>query len=144
MIHEIKTSPAYDRRRETPNYGQHPLEFHFITRGDEGALVFTLVTGWYIEAQRRAQIGDSGSFATIEKSEYCLVNFHKRATIHDCTDHDPTDHCDWIGGPCVAHEPFGCTGKDIGNLFFTLLTEGLDALWREMDRHYEEITKCPA
>ena len=139
MIHEIKTSPAYDRRRETPNYGQHPLEFHFITRSEAGALVFTLTTGWYIEAQRRAQIGDSGSFATIEKSEYCVLVFHKAATIHDCVDNDPHEHCDWIDGPCVAHEPFGLTGKPIGDLFMTLLSEGLEGFWREMDRHFEEI-----
>ena len=138
----IRTSPAYDRRNETPNYGQHPLEFHFIVRDERGALAFTFVTGWYIEEMRQAQIGESGSFREHRSSEYCRLSLHVPATLENSVDHDPHENCGWLNGDsCQASEPFGGTGEAIGDLAMTLITEGLDGLWRAMEKHFEELMK---
>lgn len=135
MIHQIKTSPAYD----TAEYGQHPFEFHFLCQDTEGVLCFTLVTGWRIRLQNASRIGTSASFTDAPKSEYCLLSFHKHATLLDCVDNEPHENCGWLDGPCIAHEPFGCTGHEIGDLFMTFITEGLEGLWVAMDKIYEEI-----
>lgn len=139
MIHEIRTSPGYDRRGETPNYGQHPLELHFLVRGDEGALVFTVVTGWPPSELKSRQIGSSGSFSSFTGAPYCVCSFHAVAALTNVIDNDPHEDCGWLGCACVAHEPFGYTGKALGDLFFTLNFSPLEEFWALMDKHYKEI-----
>lgn len=133
----IRTSPAYDRRDEPPNYGQHPLEIHFIVKGEKGALVFTVDTGWYIEALNKARLDET--FYDLSTSVVTMCSFHAPATIANSVDKDPHEYCEWLNEPCQAHTPFGYTGKALGDLFMTLVSEGLDALWLALEKHYEEI-----
>lgn len=144
MERMIKISPAYDKRNETPNYGQHGLEFHFVTRDAAGALAFSIHTGWYIEAMKRAQIGDSGTFREHPTSQYCRCSFHAFATLENSIDEWPTEHCGWLDdAPCQSHEPFDGIGREIGELFFALLTKPLDEFWQLMESHHVAISKEP-
>lgn len=134
----ILTSPAYDHRHETPNYGQHGLEFHFVVRTPEAALVFSIHTGWYIEAMKKAHIS-GGSFRDHATSQYCQCSYHTLATLENSIDDWPNEHCGWLNGEaCQAHEPFGCTGRELTDLFFTLLTKPLDEFWLLMEKHFTE------
>lgn len=137
MIREIITSPGY----QTEGYGQHPLEINFLVRGDEGVLVFTICTGWSPSYLREHQIGMSGSFSSFLSAPYCLCSFHAHPTLALCVDHDPHDGCSWLDGPCISHEPFGCTGKTLGDLFFALNFENLESFWLRMEKHYKEIVR---
>jgi len=52
----LASRPAFDRRHPSPreDYGIGGVELYFVLRGPQGATVFTLLTGWHLDAVIRA------------------------------------------------------------------------------------------
>jgi hypothetical protein len=129
---QIVFVPAYDRRNEKPNYGQHPMHMLFVLfRQDKGALVFDVNTGWYIDrTQKPVQIAP----------HYFEMSAHR---YHDHNVHadegDYKDNCEWLGGAtCLSENLYGLTAPIHEDLWNTFLTEGQEALWKRLEQVYTE------
>lgn len=47
---QVEFDPAWDKRAEDPNLGQHFAQFRFAIIGPRGAVEWTLFTGWTVES----------------------------------------------------------------------------------------------
>ena len=132
MQRELRSSPAYDFRGQTPNYGQHPLELHFLIKGDAGALVFSVNTGWRIDRTQR--IDDPSP-------SYVQLTFHMHPTDPQVPEDELHDDCGWLdGATCHCSSPFGFTGDRLTVLRDGLVAKGTDWLWTKLETIYKELS----
>lgn len=122
LIHEVMISKGYDFRNRKPNYGQHPPEILFIVKGNEGAVVLQVNTGWYLDG-------------SCNKPWTQLV-------IHEALYRDPhadldtiRDHCDIIGEACISR-----IISSRNELWLEgLLTSGSQWVWNKLDAFYNYV-----
>lgn len=127
MNRTIRFTPAYDHRGETPNYGQHPMHLAFILRGDKGAIVFDICTGWYIDKTARM------------RPDYYTVCAHDEVLDPHFREEDLTEECGWLEGrPCLAELIYGFTSPKYEALFTGFLHHGEGWLWTELEKIYKE------
>lgn len=102
---QITTSPSYDTRGQTPNYGQHPLVFFFTLKGPKGAVVMELNSSWLLSEAKSWTFPHSGMKRNIQQPYCTEVNLHRFVTQEDM--HEDTDQihddCGWLDGEaCIV------------------------------------------
>jgi len=136
---EIKIIPSYDKRGETPNYGQHPLVFFFALKGPSGAIVMELNSSWLISEARNWTFPHSEMRRNIQQPYVTEVTLHRhlcKADLHE----DPSqmhDDCGWLDGEtCIVER---VTGPSEAHEWLALfIGEGENGVRARMEKEYRE------
>lgn len=138
----VSFSPAYDRRHADPrkNYGIHGVVLRMVLKGPLGATQFVLFTNWQLP------------HVTEETMERCLARGEDRIglkvsflpTPADLGYHWGAPHyqgqtardCEYVaGGKCY----YDGSGLNAERIYETLVREGSDGVWRELEEYYRLI-----
>ena len=134
----IRFNPAFDKRHTDPkkDYGIHCVDVTFFLRGKEGAVQFSVFSGWFLpETVKEYKYGgrdlgssypmatDLGYHSYVPKYEgqNCLIK--KCPILHD--------------KPCY----YDGSGLNAEPVMDRLLKEGSDAVWEELEKFYIEMFK---
>ena len=147
MIHTIKFEHGYDcitfecsskSKDCLPGYGgshgRHGLQIRFISKGDEGAVQFLLLTGWL--PQYKKYEFNLNIFATA--SHYpspADLGYHSKKPHYD--GQKPIDEsCEYCDGqPCY----YDGSGLNAYDAMYALVNGGDTALWAFLDQYYETV-----
>lgn len=136
MERKIEFSPAFDKRHPEPrkNYGIHGVEMKWYLIGELGSVQFVVYTNWqlpHVREQGRKSWRDPCLF---EPRAYDL-GYHSPKPMYE----GQTAMC----GPGECHVlPKDCSCYYDGSslncepVFETLIREGHDACWKELEDYY--------
>ena len=139
----IKFRPAFDKRHDDPkkNYGIGAVMMHFGLMGDEGAVSFTLSTGWYLKPNRE-EIKEKHGFPP-EPMGFS-VGYHSPKPIRDFQkiDEPSQESCEYLDGkPCW----FDDSALYAVEVMEILIRDGEEAMWAELEKYYNStFTDTPA
>jgi hypothetical protein len=125
MIRELKVREGYDYRNdpEKAKYGQGAPHLEFIVKNEDGAVVFMIHTGWYLNMQ------------AVDPSA-AQISFHKPITDPHVDFDTIHEECEYIGEACCGHSRY--SGNDY--LLKMLKEQGSDAVFEELEKiHKEEL-----
>lgn len=118
-----KVRAGYDRTSE--GYGKHPPEIDFVVKGAEGAVVYTVCTGWYF-----TNYGASDALAY----PYSVgISRHAVPTQALLADLDPSECSHVEGGLCCSR----FLGTH-GDLLETLKRQGDDPIFLLLEEIYRQ------
>jgi len=138
MKREIIVKPAFDKRDPNPskNYGIHGAEMIFILTGDKGAISFTLFTNWYlphVDSELRNARRNKPECDFMFRPQGADISYH--SIIQRYEGQTPVEKCQYLDGkPCYC-DGSGLSAEPIGEL---LITEGSEAVWKELERWYND------
>ena len=131
-------SPAFDKRDPEPskNYGIHGVEIHFVLKGPEGAVSFTLYTGWLLPETVGVERADYRyGKALVENGSYpmpAMLSYHIPEQREDYQV-GPTS-CRYVeGGQCWGDGSFIADGA-----LDALVTGGSDGLFAFLETWYDD------
>jgi hypothetical protein len=134
MKREIRFMPAYDKRNDPGgNFGIHGVVIYFIVYGDEGVLVLELSTNWQLKHLRPKW--DSYETAIRLLPRAVALHLHTFFPIYDGQDGPSTESCEFLDG----HKCYCISTYSVKELLDVLIEGGDKALWKELERRYEEL-----
>ena len=132
----IVMHPAFDRSKETPNYGIHGCEFLFVLRGPKGAVQFMVGTDWHLpHVQRRLRARNLESaerFDTIQPRGWD-IGYHSPRPMYT-GDTPLKDDCEILGGPCY----YDGSSLQADEMIPEFLAGGTKWLWPKLEEIYRE------
>jgi len=125
--------PSYDKRSKDParDYGISDVKVMFILKGEEGAVHFLFSTGWFLP-HLREELEEKGHFFRVKYPWAMDLGYHSPKPIHGDETH--FDDCDVLGGECY----YDGSGLNAIPLLEKLVAEGDEAVWKELEKYYEE------
>lgn len=135
MTKEILFHPAWDKRNpdSSKDYGIHCVELIFILKGEKGAVNFTLYTNWYLPKNRDNLVKNDRLFKYWREPMPADLGCHSlvpqyegHSSIPNCKILDNKD-C-YYDGSTLNAEP----------VFETLIAEGSDGVWKELEEYYKQ------
>lgn len=137
----VHFAPAFDKRNPDPkkNYGIHGVELRMVLKGPLGATQFALFTNWQLphvteETMARClgrpdRIGLKVSFLAIpaDLGYHWLAPQYEGQSARDC-EYTASGRCYYDRNVLNAER-----------IYETLLREGSDGVWRELEAYYREI-----
>jgi len=111
------------------SHGRHGLTMSFVVRGEHGAVVFTLYTGWLPQSpSERAWPWQQQPTSPMPTD----LGYHARAPQYDGQEQSQ-ESCRFLdGAPCY----YDGSGLNAHDAFHTLVNGGEDELWRFMEQYY--------
>lgn len=110
------------------SHGVAGVKFLFMLIGEDGAMEFSISTPW------RPDWHEFWKPREYDRVMPCGIEYHSKTPQYD-GHKKSTDDCEWTGGDCW------CDGSALQamDVFKVLVTDGEDALWRELERRYESV-----
>jgi hypothetical protein len=147
---EIRFEPAYDKRHpdSSKNYGIHGVTMTWYVVGEDGAAQFKVFTNWHLpkvqdelehrDCKRMPDFRNPGSTRctciTLAKPMAADLGYHRKTPAY--ANQSPMDGtCEWIGGKCY----YDGSGLNAERVFDLLVTDGGEAVWRELEDYYQEV-----
>lgn len=131
----ITMRPAFHRVHTDPNknYGVHGVELRMVLKGPKGATQFLLFTGWYLPETlswwKSRKINQGCEPTPADKGYHWSEPRYEGQESCEC-DLLPTGKCYYDG-----------SGLNAEDLYQTLLKDGSDGVWRELETYYNELAK---
>lgn len=124
----ILMHPAWDKRHGDPakNFGVHGVDMSFAVIRAGTAVDFLLMTGWHLPHVRE-EPGRARPSALP-----AAVQYHAPAPWAEYLDSPTSDSCGFTGGVCFSDS----SGLDALTVFDLLCTDGLAAIWRELEQRW--------
>lgn len=131
--------PAYDKRHSVPskNYGIHGCDLRMVLKGPLGATQFVLFTNWHLpHVQDELDAKIDSRFPHLS----CHPNpadrgYHWRTPRYEGQgSQENCEYCD--GAPCY----YDGSSLNAEELYKTLLLEGSEGVWRELEALYHELS----
>lgn len=143
----IKFKAAYDKRSDDPtkDYGIHGCECHFYLTGEKGVIQFKFHTQWLLPHVQKEQ--DARTLNKIMRREQyseCALEWNHHPRAYDLGYHSPVpmyedqtkmEYCDFFDNGCYYDG--SATASD--RILQILISEGSDAVWREMKKYYFNV-----
>jgi len=136
----IRFDPAFDKRHSDPskNYGIHGVNITFILKNENKAVQFVLFTNWQLPHVTKEFVAKPMKSA-IELE--CLfmpmaadLGYHSPIP-HYATQEPTSEKCEYTDGVCY-YDGSGLAAESVYN---TLLEEGDEGVWHELEEYYKEI-----
>lgn len=131
-------TPAFDKRHVDPNknYGIHCVDIRFVLKGENGAVQFSLFSGWFLpetEEEYKAKgidIKNSYPMATD-------LGYHSYVPMYESQPQiiDKCEHLD--GKPCY----YDGSSLNAIPILERLLREGDKAVWEKLEEYYITLFK---
>lgn len=122
------------------SHGVHGLTIRFVSMGDDGAVQFTLYTGWLPQFEGTDHIGYRSIIEWGSKGIRPMpadLGYHSKAPRY--AGHEATsESCEFTGGgPCY----YDGSGLNANDAMYALVNGGDDALWAFLDGYYDNVFK---
>jgi len=143
---EITISRAYDKRHKenSKNYGIGCCRMFFSLKGDKGAVVFQVGTGWFlpktVTEYKSNHIDLWNDYPTQWDLGYHsykpMGDYHKEVKDGKVVECPSQDECSFLdGNPCFYD------GTALGGdpILQRLLEEGSGAVWEELEKYYKIV-----
>lgn len=130
MERTIRFYPAYDKRDADPkkNFGVHGVDMRWLLKGELGAVQFVVYTNWYLSL-----IGDlMFSSDKISPPMPADRGYHSPVPLYD-DQSIVSESCEYLDGKPCYYDGSGLAAED---LFNTLIKEGDEAVWKELEEYY--------
>lgn len=132
----VQLWPDYDKTHIDPskNYGVHGVDLICALVGELGAITFTVFTNWMIPSVQK-EIDNEPPYPILPYRFYqpqlADVSYHSHVSHYE--DQYSHDDCEYIGGKCY------CDGSVLQaqDVMDILRVEGLDGVWKELERRYD-------
>lgn len=134
----IDITPAIDKRHTGNGIGGARMYFALI--GLEGAVVFTVRTGWYLKETtewKEICIEKSGGDFSSWMGEAHSIGYCSAAPLEEEHKKDAYENCEWIGGTCYGQLEYSLA-KEPWDL---LVRKGMKAMWEWLENYYRTIFK---
>lgn len=137
---KIVFAPAWDKRSNDPhkNYGIHSAEMRWFVFNDKGAVQFIVYTNWHLP-HVQAELDNKPKS---DKFPHLLchpqpadVGYHSPVPQYDGQT-AASSNCEFLGGKPCYYDGSGLQAIDIFN---TLVAEGSEAVWKELERRHEDL-----
>ena len=135
----IRFDPAFDKRHSDPskNYGIHGVNITFILKNENKAVQFVLFTNWQLPHVTKEFVAKPMSAIELE----CLftpmaadLGYHSPIS-HYVGQEPMSEECEYTDGVCY-YDGSGLAAESVYN---TLLEEGDEGVWHELEEYYKEI-----
>lgn len=133
LTKKIEFAPAFNKGEK---YGIHCMEIRFLLSGESGVVQFLLFTGWYLpdDAKRLRDSCRGGGYCPSAPIP-ADIGYHALAPVYEGQEIMQKE-CRYLGGnPCY----YDGSGLEAERYFNTLIRDGEDALWKEMEAYYNYI-----
>lgn len=132
----IKVSPAYDKRDTNPNinYGIGEASMFFVLKGDLGAVVFSLFTGWFLPHNQEELYKKDIELIRILQGRSKSLCYCSPKPLEEYQLKYVNPKCEWLDVPCYGD----CSYCDAEEVFRLLVAEGSDAVWTYLEKFYME------
>lgn len=134
----VTFTPAFDRRDPNPHkdYGIHGVELRMVLKGTLGAVQFVLYTNWHLPHVVEEQEGKIP--ARLWRPMPADLGYHWREARYP--DQEARE-CHLLDGAQCFYDGSGLNAEPI---YQTLLREGSEGVWRELETYYLHLAKeCP-
>ena len=122
----IEFTPAYDRRDSGKIAS---VNMRFLLIGDDGAVQFTLSTGWHLKHVVKEH-EPCGAYC-FNKSLPLDLSYDSKKPIRDWQKEPTFTDCDIMGGDCYTAI----------KVFDILCEHGEGALWKKLENYYQSVFK---
>lgn len=146
--------PAWDKRNldSQKDYGIHCVEIYFVLKGIEGAVSFTILSGWFLsnttdkllrstEHKSESHFGVGDFFMCHFQGRGVDVSYHSLRPLKEWhkSEEPSTKKCEWLEG-----KPCWCDGSSLNakRIFNILVERGSNAVWQELENYYNETFKA--
>lgn len=135
MDRRIEFRPAFDKRHPDPkkNYGIHGAEMHWYLVGELGAVQFVVYTNWHLP-----HVKAEGEMTWREPFLWqpmpADLGYHSPKPLYE--GQHAREDCHLLPPGCKCH--YDGSGLNAGPVFDTLVREGHEAAWKEMENYYIE------
>lgn len=139
----IEMSPAWDRRDPDPrkDYGIHGVDMRFVLKGEKGATQFLLYTGWILP--ETIGVSDIMNYPDQLKRHYegrgysplmpADLGYHSLTPMYES---QSSYDCEYVeGGKCY----YDGSSLNAYGVFESLLREGSEGVWRELEDYYTSL-----
>jgi len=124
----LEFSPAFDKRRETPNCGIHCVEMRFVLKGPKGAVQFLLYTDWQLPHILKEFKARNFHIGVMPAD----LGYHSPTPMYD--DQRPMEDCEYLDGrPCY----YDGSTLNAERAYKVLAEEGEEGLWGFLSGYYE-------
>ena len=136
----VMMTPAYDKRHKDPNknYGIHGVNLKMVLKGKMGAVQFVVYTNWQLPhvteemLQNPRQRNSVDMFFMPMPADLGYHSYKPRYEGQTLL----TESCEYLDGkPCY----YDGSSLNAETIYETLLEEGSDGVWRELENCYNEI-----
>jgi hypothetical protein len=139
---EVRVTPSWDRRDPEPskNYGIHGCDMYFLLTANGAGVEFQVGTSWLLphlreEGHRSTQRGDTSDIALKVKYDPRGWNLSYHSPVPQYEGQAPSEQdCEVTGGICYSDGLYRVGDE----LLETLIAEGSEALWVELENWYRE------
>lgn len=116
-------TPAYDERHSNQalNHGIHGCDLKMVLKGKEGAVAFSIFTGWQLPG-----VGDTEAIGG-------YLDIHRESPGYE--GHTGVNNCAYLPGRLCY---MTSSSLQSNTLFELLRREGSESVWSEMARIYKE------
>lgn len=136
----VHFAPAFDRRDPNPskNYGIHGVEIRFVLKGKKGATQFVVYTNWFLphnqkELYEKGKISSHLQFGNPEPMGVD-IGYHSPKPMYENQSSRPD--CPYLNGkPCY----YDGSGLRADEFIPTFLAGGSDAVWKMLEKEYQDI-----
>lgn len=156
----IEVNPAYDGRLMEPprDVGAHGVELSFYLRTDIGATSFTLFTGWLLPETVRfpyrvfsadeiqpTKLKWNSDFSVIKYAKQMDTSFGPLPVDLSYHSWEPQQnwHTESVASECNLSPTGTCysdgSGLNAISVFDSLLREGHEGVWRELEEYYNSV-----
>jgi hypothetical protein len=132
----IEFEPAWDKRSDEPgkDYGIHGMEARFVLKKDNKAVQFVVYTNWHLpHVEEYLEQHHIMGFCPL-KPMAADLGYHSPTPTYE-NQQSLTDNCKYTGGVCY----YDGSGLQAKKVFAKFVAEGLDALWEELEAHYNRV-----
>lgn len=136
---EVVFHPAYDKRNSDPNknYGIHGVNLTFYLHGPKGVIQFVIYTNWqlpHVQAEFDARPPHREYPYLFHSPQPADIGYHSPVPMYEGQT-PMKGECSILGGKCY-YDGSSLMAEDV----FKVLVEGGDeALWKELERRYNEM-----
>lgn len=130
----MKITPAFDKRSPEPskNYGIHNCEMFMVLKGELGAIIFSMNTGWDLEHVHE-ELAAKTQLRNWWKKGIAVCYCSPVPMNDDQKDHG-RKNCDWLGCTC-----YGDCGYAMSDEPYRILVEqGSDKVWEWLENYYKQ------
>jgi hypothetical protein len=113
------------------------MTIQFVSKGPDGAVSFTLFTGWLPQYAKKDSIGYIGirDWAGYAQPIPAGLDYHSKVARYEGQGR-ATDSCEYCdGAPCYSDG----SGLNSNDAMYSLVNGGDAALWAFMDEYYESV-----
>ena len=143
MERKISFEPAYDKRSSDPakDYGIGSVGMRFILRGEFGAVVFYVGTGWFLKDTEDRLLNNMVGKTIRNKYEANTImamaydlGWHSKNPMYEDQNVSQEKCCFLDDTPCYYY------GTSLGadRVFDILKSKGDEAVWEELESCYKE------